>query len=163
MTTPQHAAQPTPSSRSILSRIALPFRPKPRHISDFHVETDEPFRHHAPGDVVKGSVFLSVLRPVRVTHIVLSLHGFVKVFKSAHGRGDALAGEGSTWGPGRGTRGADYLGNGLASIFEDEIVLCGEGRLTVNTYAFRFELRFPASGIPSSIDVSARSAPELSA
>ena len=62
--------------------------------------------------------------------------------------------DGGFLGTGRGKRGTEYYGNGFASIFEDEFVLCGEGRLNVGVYAFKFELELPCSGIPSSIDVS---------
>ena len=51
-------------------------------------------------------------------------------------------------------QGPGYFGNGFASLFEHEEVLCGEGRLEVGRYRFNYELKFPDSGLPSSIDVS---------
>lgn len=58
-------------------------------------------------------------------------------------------------GPGRGRRNGEYLGNGLATLFEDEVVLCGDGRLKEGIYKFRFELCFPPYSLPSSISVGA--------
>lgn len=46
-----------------------------------------------------------------------------------------------------------YFGNGHASLFQDEVTLCGEGRLEAGIYEFNFELDFPTKGLPSSIDV----------
>lgn len=155
MMTTSLPSQSASSPRSVISRIASPFKAKARNISDFHIEPDEPFRpHYAPGETIKGSVFLTVCKPFRITHLVLSLHGFVKVYKSGHAPKDGKSREAGFLGPGRGTRGPEYMGKGFASIFEDEVVLCGEGRLIANTYAFKFELQFPSSRIPSSIRVS---------
>lgn len=142
------------TSRSLINRIASPFKSKTRHVSDFHIQTDEPHRHFSPGDIVKGSVFLTVHKPVRITHIVICLRGFVKVYKTAIAPGEGIAKDGGFPGTGRGKRGTEYLGNGFISLFEDEVVLCGDGRLDVGLYTFRFELEFPSSGLPSSIDVS---------
>ena len=44
--------------------------------------------------------------------------------------------------------------NGQASLFQDEVTLCGEGRLDIGLYEFEFELEFPSKGLPTSIDVS---------
>jgi hypothetical protein len=49
---------------------------------------------------------------------------------------------------------AQYLGNGHASLFQDEVILCGDGRLEVGVYEFEFNLKFPHNGLPTSIDVS---------
>lgn len=155
MTTAIHASRSPSTSRSLISRIASPFTSKTRNISDFHIQSDDPHRHFSPGDLVKGSVFLTVHKPVRVTHIVICLHGFVKVFRRPNAPGEGTPKDGGFMGTGRGKRGTEYYGNGFASIFEDELVLCGEGRLDVGVYAFKFELELPYSGIPSSIDVSA--------
>lgn len=50
-------------------------------------------------------------------------------------------------------RKTQYFGNGHASLFQDEITLCGEGRLEAGIYEFNFELEFPRKGLPTSIDV----------
>ena len=49
-------------------------------------------------------------------------------------------------------KGIEYFGNGFARLFEDEQILCGEGRVD-SEYEFRFEFILPSKGIPSSIDV----------
>ncbi|EOA80740.1 uncharacterized protein SETTUDRAFT_24256, partial [Exserohilum turcica Et28A] len=51
-----------------------------------------------------------------------------------------------------GSKSGSYFGNGFVSLFEDEVVLCGEGRLSEGIYHFNFELEFPSKGLPSSID-----------
>lgn len=103
---------------------------------------------------------LNVSRPLGVTHIVVCLYGFVEVFKSQsrssrgphHRRGQD--GRSATGGSKRWT--AEYYGDGFASLFEEEIVLCGEGRLDPKLYHFRFAIDFPANlDLPSAIDVSA--------
>ena len=142
------------SSWSLLSRITSPFTNKTRNISDFHIQLDEPHRQFFPGDAIKGSVFLTIHKPVRVTHLVLCLHGFVKVFRNCNSPGDGISRDGGFAGTGRGKRGTEYWGNGLAGLFEDEVVLCGEGRLSIGVYSFKFDVQLPPRGLPSSIDVS---------
>lgn len=56
-------------------------------------------------------------------------------------------------GPGRGRRAGEYMGNGLATLFEDELVLCGDGRLKEGIYKFKFELQLPPYNLPSSLNV----------
>ena len=102
---------------------------------------------------MRGSVVLTVARPVRVTHLVLCLHGYVKVSKNTHALRQSPSTDGGFLGTGRGKRGSEYFGNGFAALFENEVALCGEGRLDVGVYEFKFELEFPSKGIPSSIDV----------
>ena len=148
------AADSPRTSHSLINRITSPFKSKTRNVSDFHIQTAEPHRQYAPGDIVKGSVFLTIHKPVRVTHIVVCLHGYVKVYKNAIAPGDGTARDGGFSRTGPGKRGTEYLGNGFISLFEDEVVLCGDGRLGIGLYTFRFELEFPPSGLPSSIDVS---------
>lgn len=46
-----------------------------------------------------------------------------------------------------------YLGNGVASLFQDEQVLSGDGRLEAGRYEFGFDLLFPEKVLPSSIEV----------
>ncbi|KAI9874197.1 MAG: ph-response sensor protein [Pleopsidium flavum] len=139
-------------SRSILSRLTSPLASRTRNLSEFYIRPDEPYRQYAPGDVVKGAVVLTVLKPVRVTHLVVRLHGHVRVFKTANAPGDGVYHDNSFIGTGRGKRGNECSGNGYASLFEDENTLCGEGRLDVGRYEFNFELDFPSKGVPSSID-----------
>ena len=141
-------------SRSLLSKIASPFASKTRNLFEYDIRPDDPYRQYFPGDVVKGSVTLSVTKPIRITHLVICLHGYVKVLK------DAKAGEETVWGngsfvvTGRGKRGPEYFGNGFASLFENEHVLCGDGRLKAGTYEFEYAIQLPSRAIPSSIDVS---------
>ncbi|RDA96010.1 hypothetical protein CP533_5882 [Ophiocordyceps camponoti-saundersi (nom. inval.)] len=145
---------PSTSSRSsLLSRLsrplALPLRSRNRNVVDFHVRCDEPYRKYAAGDPVRGSVVLVVVRPLRITHLVASLHGHVRVLKdptsAAKAQHAALATTGSSVCP-------RYHGNGLASLFQDEQVLSGEGRLEPGKYEFGFDLVFPDAELPSSID-----------
>ena len=154
MSTAYNRSRPVSVSRSIFSRMTSPFSVKTKNISDFHIQLDEPHRHYSPGDIVKGSVFLTVNKATAISHIVICLYGFVQVFKNANTPGQGISKDGGFSGPGRGKRGTEYFGNGFASIFEDEIVLCGDGRLDTGVYDFKFELEFPLSGLPSSIDVS---------
>lgn len=143
------------TSNTILSRFRSHLAQRNRNITDFFIEPDDPWRAYFPGDAVKGTVVLTVVRPVRITHLVICLHGFVKVFKNAVPPGEASRVSGIL--PERGRRGAAYLGNGLASLFEDEVVLCGDGRLKEGIYKFRFEMAFPPYALPSSLNVGSSS------
>ena len=87
----------------------------------------------------------------------MCLHGFVKVFKHCNAPGEGISKEDGYAGTGRGKRGTEYWGNGLASLFEEEVVLCGEGRLGLGVYSFKFDVQLPLDGLPSSIDVRAAS------
>ncbi|KAL1618977.1 ph-response sensor protein [Neofusicoccum ribis] len=137
---------------SLLSRIKSPFGSKARHISEFYIKPDDPHRQYSPGDLISGAVVLKVVKPIRVTHIVVSLHGYVQVYKNPNSPGDGYRSHYSAIATGKGSRIGGYFGNGFASLFEDEVVLCGEGRLGEGTYQFNFELEFPSKGLPSSID-----------
>ena len=97
---------------------------------------------------------LTVHKPTRVTHIVLGFHGFVKLYKNVVPSGRGTPSEVTTPAPGRGLRGPEYHGNGLMSLFDDEIVICGEGRLNPGRYSFDFEIAFPSRYLPTSLDVS---------
>jgi hypothetical protein len=152
---PPSKSSSSPLSRnrsSFLSKFRSPLGQRNRNITDFYIEPDDPWRSYFPGDVIKGTVVLTVVRPVRVTHVVVCLHGCVKVFKNATPAGEAAPDLGFV-GPGRGRRGAEYMGNGLATLFEDEVVLCGDGRLKEGIYKFRFEMALPPYPLPSSINV----------
>ncbi len=147
----------TPSRpSSFLSRVTTPFTSRKRNLAEYYLETDEPYRQYSPGEVVKGCVNIKVDKPVNITHIVVCLHGFVKVFNNARAPGQSVPRDGAPLGTGNGAgkKGAEYFGNGFASLFEDEVTLCGKGRLHPGRYQFRFELELPSDGLPSSIDVS---------
>lgn len=144
-----------PASRnrnSFLSKFRSPLGQRNRSITDYYIDLDDPWRSYFPGDVIKGTILVTVVKPVRITHIVVCLHGYVKVFKNAVPAGEAVP-ELGFLGPGRGRRGAEYMGNGLATLFEDEAVLCGDGRLKEGIYKFRFEMGLPPYALPSSINV----------
>lgn len=138
--------KPSPA-RSFFSRFSLPGRTRPRHIADFHISPSDPHRQYAAGDKVYGSVVVTVVKPIRITHLTVSLHGYVRAY-----RGPAIADRETTNPVLTGVSSAQYHGNGHASLFQDEQVLAGEGRLEVSKYEFRFELQFPEKGLPSSID-----------
>ncbi|GLA25003.1 pH-response sensor protein [Aspergillus niger] len=151
---PLPSQPPSPLGRnrsSLLSKFRSQLGQRNRSITDFYIEPDDPWRSYFPGDVISGTVVLTVVRPVRITHLVVCLHGFVKVFKNTVPPGEQAPDLGFL-GPGRGRRGAEYLGNGLSTLFEDEVVLCGEGRLKEGIYKFRFEMCFPPYALPSSIN-----------
>lgn len=108
--------------------------------------------------MVKGAVVLTVVKPVRVTHLTVCLHGLVRVFKKANDANEPLpADSGLT--ASRDGRKTQYFGNGHVSLFRDEMTLCGEGRLDPGIYEFNFEMEFPSKGLPTSIDVSRGAAP----
>lgn len=139
---------------SILSRLTAPLANRSRNLAEFYVEPDDPWKSYSPGEAVRGYVVLTIAKPLPITHLVVCLHGHARVYKNQIVPGDGLAASGFL-GPGRGSRGVEYLGNGFTSLFEDEVVLCGEGLLKKGIYKFKFELGFPLQGLPSSIDVSA--------
>ena len=117
------------------------------------VELDKPYSEFAPGDSITGRVILDAPKPIRATHLVARLHGFVKVIPHSRLPGEAIPYEEHLLNSSKGRRGAEYFGNGFAKLFEDEQVLCGDGRL-YGKYSFQFELILPERNIPSSIDVS---------
>lgn len=143
----------SPSSRQrIFSAIASPFKSKSRAVADFSVELQHPHKRYHPGEVVKGSVHLRVLKPVRVQHVTVCLRGFVQVYRNPGSPGDSHKGSGAYFANGKAKKsGGEYFGNGYASLFEDEEVLCGDGRLAEGAYQFNFELDFPDRDLPSSI------------
>lgn len=145
------------TGRRLLSRIASPFSPKPRSLTEYYIRPDEPHRQYAPGDTLKGAVVVTVVKPIRITHLVVSLRGHVRVFKHGSTESAYLSDSFST--SGQGKRAGEYYGNGFASLFQDEVVLCGEGRLESGVYEFKFELDFPEKGLPSSIDVRSLHSP----
>jgi hypothetical protein len=126
---------------------------KARNNIEFYIQSDDPHRQYAPGDIISGTVVVKLTKPLRITHLVVSLHGYAQVFKNPNSPGDAYKSYCNTVGSGTGKKGGSYFGNGFVSLFEDEVVLCGEGRLGEGVYHFNFELEFPATGMPSSIEV----------
>ena len=140
---------------SLLARCSAPFASKQRSSLEQDIRLDEPFRLYYPGDTVKGAVHLNVAKSQRITHLVIRLHGFVKVSNRAKLPGESISYEEALMAleKGRGRRGIEYFGNGFARLFEDETVLCGEGRV-LGQYDFRFEMVLPVKGLPSAVDVS---------
>ena len=146
----------TPSRpTTFFSKVATPFTSRKRNLAEFFIETDEPYRQYSPADKVKGCVNIKAEKAVNITHLVICLHGFVKVYSNARVPGQSVPRDGTLLGTGSGSskKGAEYFGNGFASLFEDEVVLCGQGRLLPGAYKFRFELELPSKGLPTSIDV----------
>lgn len=143
------------SGRRFIQRITSPFASKTRNLADFYIEVTNPHKQFSPGDTVSGCVRLRVTKPIRVTHLVVCLHGFVQVYKNPGSPpADGYRANGSYIGTGRGSNSGEYFGNGFASLFEDEVVLCGDGRLAEGVYQFNFNLEFPDRELPSSISVS---------
>ncbi|KAH0548553.1 hypothetical protein GP486_007903 [Trichoglossum hirsutum] len=142
-------SRPAPANRSLLSRLASPFSARTRPLSEFYITPEEPHRQYFPGDSVKGSVNLTVPKPIRITHLSVCLHGFIRVSKKGNTAADNA---GDNPGAGRSKRSGESLGNGYMPLFADEVVLCGEGRLDPGIYNFKFILEFPRDGLPSSID-----------
>jgi hypothetical protein len=142
-----------PPPRSIISRIASPLAKRNRNIADFSIEPEHQWKTYGPGDLVKGNVLLTVTKSFDVTHLVTCLHGYAKVYKHQVVPGEAAVADGILDIRG-GNQGVEYRGNGLVSLFQDEVPLCGDGFLRKGIYRFGFELEFPAKSLPSSIDVS---------
>ena len=140
---------------SILARCTTPFASKQRNLFEQDIRLDEPFRQYYSGDTVKGAVHLNVAKSQRITHLVIRLHGFVKVANRAKLPGESISYDEALMAleKGRGRRGIEYFGNGFARLFEDETVLCGEGRV-LGQYQFGFEMVLPEKGLPSGVDVS---------
>lgn len=148
-----NSADVPPNTRSVLSKFASPFKSRKRNVAEYYLRANEPHRQYSPGDKVEGTVVLTVTKPLRISHLVVCLHGFVKVYNSARTPGQSVSRDGGLLGGGTGKRGSAYFGDGFASLFENEITLCGEGRLESGSYEFQFSLEFPSQGIPSSISV----------
>lgn len=93
---------------------------------------------------------LEVQKPIRITHLTVCLHGYVRVFKNPNAANQPLPDLGLT--ASHNPRKSQYFGNGHCSLFQDEQTLCGEGRLDPGIYEFNFELEFPEKEVPTSID-----------
>lgn len=141
-----------PRSRSILSYFSSSIGKHARNMFDLTIEPEDPFRVYSPGQTVKGHVLLTVTKGFDITHLVVALHGYAKVYKHQVPPGERLpAPEGLAIG--KGTRGFQYHGNGLATLFQNEQILCGSGFLKKHVYKFAFEVPFPEKSLPSTIDV----------
>lgn len=148
-------ANPNPvitRSKSILARFANPLAKRSAKIFDFDIEPEHPHKIYRPSDVVRGNVLLSVLKGFDITHLVISLHGHARVFKHQCAPGEAKTAP-EVLINGKGSHGFEYLGNGLASLFQDEQILCGSGFLKRQVYKFGFELQFPGHSLPSTLEV----------
>ena len=150
----RESSQKHTRSPSILARCTAPFASKQRIPLEQDIQLDEPFRQYYSGDTVKGAVHLNVSKSQRITHLVIRLHGFVKVANRAKLPGESISYDEvlAALEKGKGRRGIEYFGNGFARLFEDETVLCGEGRV-LGRYEFRFEMVLPSKGLPSGVDV----------
>jgi hypothetical protein len=142
-----------PPPKSIISRITSPLTKRSQNIADLSIEPEHQWKTYGPGDLVKGNVLLTVTKSFDVTHLVTCLHGYAKVYKHQVVPSEAAVADGILDIRG-GNQGVEYRGNGLVSLFQDEVVLCGDGSLKKGIYKFGFELEFPAKALPSSIDVS---------
>lgn len=100
---------------------------------------------------------LNVNKPLGITHLTVSLFGYLEVFKHHSKSRTSLRANPARVVSGKGKRWVtEYYGDGFASLFEHETPLCGEGRLDPNVYHFQFELPFPSDReLPTSIEVSA--------
>ncbi|KAL8773191.1 MAG: hypothetical protein Q9209_001867 [Squamulea sp. 1 TL-2023] len=138
---------------SVLSHLNISHASKkPRNVSEYSIELDEPYRTFAPGDRIKGHVVLNVERPVRITHLTICLHGVVKVLKNGRIPAESTSRWRSYLATGQGKWGEAYFGNGLAALFKDEVILAGDGCLATSLYRFHFDMELPSHGLPSSID-----------
>ncbi|KAI9903072.1 hypothetical protein N3K66_002424 [Trichothecium roseum] len=148
------AAPSTPPSRpGFFSRLSFPLtlRNRNRHVSEFYIHSDDPYKKYSAGDSVKGAVVLVVQKPVRITHLTVALTGIVRVRKDPGvGKADTALALHSL--PKGESERPQYHGNGLATLFQDEQVLSGEGRIESGKFYFNFDLMFPSKGLPSSID-----------
>ena len=158
MTTAADTTLTSSRPATFFSKVTTPFTSRKRSYTDFYVQSDEPYRQYSPGDIVKGFVNIKFIQAVNITHLTVCLHGFVKVLSSnARVSSQNVPYDRAPLGTGGGIgrRGAEYFGNGFASLFEEEVVVCGQGRLPANPrpLRFEFELELPSKGLPSSIDV----------
>lgn len=141
-----------PRSRNILTLFSQSLGKHARNMLELAIEPEDPFRVYSPGQTVKGHVILTVIKGFDITHLVVALHGYAKVYKHQISPGEGRpAPEGLM--TGKGPRGFLYHGSGLATLFQNEQVLCGNGFLKKHVYKFAFEVPFPARSLPSTIDV----------
>ena len=140
-----------PRQRSILSRFSNPLSKHARNMFEVSIEPEDPFKVYSPGEAVKGNVVLTVLKGFEITHLVLALQGYARVYKHQIAPGEGLPVSDSLIN-GKGSKGFEYHGNGLASLFQEEQPLCGNGFLKKAVYKFAFQLKFPTKSMPSTVD-----------
>ena len=140
-----------PRSRSLLSRFSNPLAKHARNMFEVAIEPDDPFKVYSPGEAVKGHIVLTVLKGFDITHLVVALQGYARVYKHQVAPGDGVP-VADCLVNGKGSRGFEYHGNGVASLFQEEQILCGSGFLKKTVYKFAFELKFPSKSLPSTID-----------
>jgi hypothetical protein len=143
-----------------LSRIASgspfaasPSQAMPRHVVDFRLEPERPFYKYTAGDDVRGAVYLTAAKPLRITHLVVALHGSVRTFRSETEGIKAKMSSAPPAAPNGPLAMVMYHGRGQASLFQDEQILSGEGRLEPQRYIFHFHLKLPEGPLPSSLYV----------
>ncbi|KAK5100355.1 ph-response sensor protein [Lithohypha guttulata] len=141
---------PVERSKSILSRFSNPLTTRAAKLFDLEIHPEHPHKTYRPGDSVKGQITLSVFKGFDITHLAISLHGYARVFKHQCTPGEAKIPPDQLIN-GKGSHGFEYFGNGTASLFQDEQVLCGSGFLKKQVYKFGFELQFPAYSLPSTL------------
>lgn len=140
-----------PRARSILSRLSNPLSKHARNMFEVTIEPEDPFKIYSPGESVKGHIVLTVTKGFDITHLVVALQGFARVYKHQVTPGDGLP-DADALVHGKGSRDFEYHGNGLATLFQEEQILCGSGFLKKAVYKFAFQLQFPAKSMPSTID-----------
>lgn len=140
-----------PRSKSLLSRFSNPLANHAGKMFDVSVEPEDQFKVYSPGESVRGHVVLTVSKGFDITHLVVALHGYAKVYKHQIAPGEKVPVQESILNS-KGSKGFEYHGNGLASLFQEEQILCGNGFLKKQVYKFAFELQFPARSMPSTIE-----------
>ncbi len=138
-------------SRSILSRFPNPLANHARNMFDVAIEPAHPFKVYSPGEAVRGNIVLTVFKAFDITHLVVALQGYARVYKHQVAPGDGVP-VANCLVNGKGSKGFEYHGNGVASLFQEEQVLCGSGFLKKTKYKFAFELQFPSKSMPTTID-----------
>ena len=142
---------PIERSKSILAKISSPFAKRSTKTFDFDIDLEHPHKTFRPGEVVKGSISLSVFKGFEITHLTVALHGWARVFKHQCTAAEVKAVPDQLVN-GQGSHGFEYHGNGIASLFQDEQALCGTGFLKKQVYKFGFELQFPACSLPGTLE-----------
>lgn len=147
------SASPPPSwSKSLSARFTNSLSRRARNVVDFTIEPDDKYRVYRPGDTVTGHVVVTVPKALEITHIVCALHGWAQVYRYERTPGEVTSVPDAIVNA-KGSTDFEYHGNGLATLFRDEQVLCGSGLLTTSIFKFGFELQFPAISLPSTLDV----------
>ena len=125
---------------------------KSKSFVEFAILAQEPYRSYLAGNQVKGQVRLCVVRPIRITHLVIYLHGYV----------DVRGGPGSSLPeivPNTAIDLTSRVGKlqakaGVLTLFETYAVLAREGPLGPAKYSYGFDVGFPTKRshrLPSSL------------